>query len=162
MLMDERCCPIQPGFERNPRLPMRFARHRKDTAMKMDGGMLMNRLLMLVLLGGTAYAQTGSSAFSTDGRVSSAPEVQPAFPAVTSAPGDGMKGLPDLLPQPKVNATLMGGALFKVDRVRDQLTLNLFGGGRTRILFDSRTHVYRDGAVASLGDLQNGARVYVD
>jgi hypothetical protein len=124
--------------------------------------MLMNRLLMFVLLGSTAYAQTGLSAFSTDGRVSSAPEVRPAFPAVTSAPGADMKGLPDLLPKPKGNATLMGGTVFKVDRVRDQLTLNLFGGGRTRILFDSRTHVYRDGAVASLGDLQNGSRVYVD
>ena len=42
------------------------------------------------------------------------------------------------------------------------MTLSLFGGGRTRIRFDARTHIYRDGMVAALGDLQNGSRVYVD
>lgn len=73
-----------------------------------------------------------------------------------------MSGLPDLLAQPRGKATLIGGTVFKIDRVRDQMTLNLFGGGKTRILFDARTHIYRDGAEASLGDLKNGSRVYVD
>jgi hypothetical protein len=122
----------------------------------------MNRLLTLIVLAGTAYAQTGSAAFSTNGLVSSAPEVQPTSSTVVSAGGDRMTGLPDLLPQPKGKATLMGGTVLKIDRVRDQMTLSLFGGGRTRILFDARTHIYRDGMVASLGDLQNGSRVYVD
>jgi hypothetical protein len=122
----------------------------------------MNRLLILTLLAGTASAQTGSSAFSTTGRVSSAPEVQPAFSATTSTPVDGGKAWSDLLPQPKGKATLVGGTLLKVDRVRDQMTLNLFGGGRMRILFDARTHIYRDGAPSSLEDLRNGSRVYVD
>jgi hypothetical protein len=121
----------------------------------------MNRLLVLIVLAGTAYGQTGSSAFSTNGHVSSAPEVQPA-PVTASNPVGSMKGLPDLLPQPKGKATLIGGTVLKIDRVRDQMTLNLFGGGKMRILFDARTHVYRNGAVASLGDLQNGSRVYVD
>jgi hypothetical protein len=123
--------------------------------------MFMNRLLMLILLAGVAYAQTGSSAFSTTGRVSSAPEVQPAFPPMSSTP-DAMKALPELLPQPKGKATLIGGTVLKIDRVRDQMTLNVFGGGKMRILFDARTHIYRDGAVSSLRDLQNGSRVYVD
>jgi hypothetical protein len=122
----------------------------------------MNRLLMLILLAGMAQSQTGSSAFSTNARVASAPEVQPAFPAETSTPGGAMKAMPDLLPQPKGKATLIGGTVLKIDRVRDQMTLNLFGGGKMRILFDARTHVYRDGVVSSLGNLQNGARVYVD
>jgi hypothetical protein len=119
----------------------------------------MNRLLMLLLMAGVACAQTGSSAFSTNTRVST--EAKPTFPAMTSTP-DGAKGLPDLLPRPSGKATLIGGTIFKIDRVRDQMTLNLFGGGKMRILFDARTHIYRDGAASSMGDLQNGSRVYVD
>ncbi len=125
--------------------------------------MFMNRLLLLGALAGTAWAQMGSSAFSAERRVSSAPEVPPNTPpVVVVSTANGTNSLPDLLPQPKGKATLIGGTVFKIDRVRDQLTLNLFGGGRTRILFDARTHIYRDGAVASLGDLQDGSRVYVD
>jgi hypothetical protein len=123
--------------------------------------MFMNRLLMLVLMAGTAWAQTGLSAFSTEGHVSSAPELQPVTPA-TSTGKDTSNGLPDLLPQPKGKATLIGGTILKVDRVRDQMTLNVFGGGKTKILFDTRTHIYRDGVLTSAADLQNGARVYVD
>jgi hypothetical protein len=121
----------------------------------------MNALLMLVVLTGMACAQTVSSAFSTNGHMSPAPEAQPASVGTTSALSNGA-AMPDLLPQPQGKATLMGGTIVKVDRVRDQLTLNLFGGGRARILFDARTRIYRDGATAALGDLQNGARVYVD
>jgi hypothetical protein len=124
--------------------------------------MFVNRLLMLVVLGGTAWAQVGSSAFSTEGHVPSAPELQPMTPVVTTTGGNDIKGLPDLLPQPKGKATLVGGTIFKVDRVRDQMTLNIFGGGKTRILFDARTHIYRDGVLTSPADLKNGARVYVD
>jgi len=124
--------------------------------------MFMKRLLILISLAGAACAQTSSSAFSTDGRVPTAPEVQPTAPSMPSTRGDGNSGLPGLLPQPTGKPTLIGGTIFKIDRVRDQMTLNLFGGGRTRILFDARTHIYRDGVVASPGDLQNGARVYVD
>ncbi len=70
--------------------------------------------------------------------------------------------LPDLLPAPRGKITLMGGTVRSVDFVRDQLTLQVFGGGKTTLLFDDRTHVYRDGSVASLQDLQTGARVYAD
>lgn len=124
-------------------------------------GIYMNRLLMLLLLSGVAGAQTGSSVFSTNTRVS-ATEAPPTFPTMTTAPGDAVKALPELLPQPTGKATLIGGTIFKIDRVRDQMTLNLFGGGKMHVLFDARTHIYRDGAASSLGDLQNGSRVYVD
>ncbi|MGH9497957.1 MAG: hypothetical protein ACRD3L_02335 [Terriglobales bacterium] len=87
---------------------------------------------------------------------------QPPSIAFSSTAEKDMKGLPALLPQPKGKATLIGGTVFRIDRVRDQLTLNLFGGGKARILFDARTHIYRDGVAASAADLQNGARVYVD
>jgi hypothetical protein len=122
----------------------------------------MNRLLILVFMAGTACAQMASPAFSTDGRVAPVTEAQPTTSPVTPTRGVDVNGLPDLLPQPKGKPTLISGTIFKIDRVRDQMTLNLFGGGRERVLFDARTHVYRDGVAASFGDLQNGARVYVD
>jgi hypothetical protein len=70
--------------------------------------------------------------------------------------------LPDLLPEPKGKTSLIGGTIRSVDAVRDQLSLQIFGGGKTTLLFDERTHVYRDGEAASLRDLQPGARLYAD
>ncbi len=71
--------------------------------------------------------------------------------------------LPDLPPLSKSKVTLVGGTIEKLDRVRDQLTVRPFGGGsRMKILFDARTHVYRDGQVTSPTDLKKGDRVYVD
>jgi hypothetical protein len=122
-------------------------------------GALLNQLLVVILLAGATCAQVAPSSFVTDGRVVPAPDIQPLAPSVT---GNGLRALPTLLPQPQGQPTLMGGVIFKLDRVRDRMTLDLFGGGKTRILFDPRTHVYRDGMLGSLQDLQNGARVYVD
>lgn len=70
--------------------------------------------------------------------------------------------LPDLPPLSKSKVTLVGGTIEKLDRVRDQLTVRPFGGGRLKILFDARTHVYRDGQLTSPTDLKKGDRVYVD
>ena len=123
----------------------------------------MKRLLVVTLLAGTACAQTGSSAFANPAAAPPAPEIRPNPSSMTSMHGDHIIGLPDdLLPQPKGKVTLIGGTVSKLDRVRDQMTIDLFGGGRTHILFDARTRIYRDGTLASLGDLQNGSRVYVD
>jgi hypothetical protein len=67
--------------------------------------------------------------------------------------------LPDMPPLPRGNSTVMGGAIRKVDRVRDQLTVAVFGGRDIRIQFDERTQVYRDGVRTSLADLRDGERV---
>jgi hypothetical protein len=56
----------------------------------------------------------------------------------------------------------MGGTIRHVDHLRDQMTLQFFGGGTARILFDGRTLMERDGAHASLLDLKDGERVYVE
>jgi hypothetical protein len=83
----------------------------------------------------------------------------------TSNSGSATKtesALPDLLPEPRGKTSLIGGTIRSVDSVRDQLSLQVFGGGKTTLLFDSRTHVYRDGEAASLRDLQPGARLYAD
>jgi hypothetical protein len=66
------------------------------------------------------------------------------------------------LPAPHGKTSLLGGTIRTVDPVRDQLTLLIFGGGKQTILFDDRTHVYRDGQTASLQDLKIGDRIYAD
>lgn len=124
----------------------------------------------LTLLGAAADAQTASALSaaitpSSTGSVaadgSSASADTSAQPNIAPLP-DPLASLPNLLPQPQGNATLMGGTLRKLDMVRDQITLQAFGGSSTRILFDDRTHFYRDGSVGSARDLANGERIYVD
>jgi hypothetical protein len=68
----------------------------------------------------------------------------------------------DLLPQMRGQTTLIGGTVRALDHVRDQITIRAFGGRDFVVLFDDRTHFFRDGAAGSARDLQNGSRVYVD
>ena len=70
--------------------------------------------------------------------------------------------LPDLPSLPHAKASLIGGTIQRVDRVRDQLTLQIFGGGKMKILFDTRTHIYSGNVLGSAPDLRPGSRVYVD
>jgi hypothetical protein len=70
--------------------------------------------------------------------------------------------LPDLPKLPNSKASLIGGTVGRLDRVRDQITVQVFGGGKMKISFDPRTHIYHDGAEASLADLHQGDRVYVE
>jgi hypothetical protein len=72
----------------------------------------------------------------------------------------------DLLPEPpslpQGKATLVGGTLTKLDRVRDQITVRPFGGKDVRILFDGRTQIYRDGTKIPLTELRGAEKIYVD
>lgn len=61
--------------------------------------------------------------------------------------------LPALPPLPAGKSTVIGGSIRDVDFVRDQFTLKVFGGHSMKILFDERTHIYRDGIRTSLRDL---------
>ena len=75
---------------------------------------------------------------------------------------DAASLLPDLPPIPAGKATLIGGTIEKLDHVQDELTLHVFGGDRMRILFDTRTGIYRDGVRIPASELRLGDRVYVD
>ncbi len=126
-----------------------------------------------LLLGSLAYAQapsepsssasaaTSSVISTTDGSIQ---PVQPVAPKDTDPDivADPASLLPDLPPVPRAKATLIGGTVERLDRVRDQVTVRVFGGGRVNILFDPRTRVYRGGAEATLADLREGERVYLD
>lgn len=70
--------------------------------------------------------------------------------------------LPDLPSLPPANATLIGGTIQNLDRVRDQITVQAFGGGKEKIFFDPRTHIYLGTQPGSAADLHLGDRVYVD
>jgi hypothetical protein len=70
--------------------------------------------------------------------------------------------LPDLPTLPPTKASLIGGTIQRVDRVRDQLTVQVFGGGKMKIFFDTRTHIYEGSVLGSTPDLRIGDRVYLD
>ena len=69
---------------------------------------------------------------------------------------------PDIPPLPSGKTTVIGGVVRSVDHMRDQLTLDIFGGGRAKLMFDERTHVLAGTASSSVDDLKPGARVSID
>lgn len=128
----------------------------------------MNRFLGIVLVagcmaGGTAQAQSVVSESTSASRTAPIQPAQPSpeenDPAITLDPASL---LPDLPPLPPAKATLIGGTVERLDRVQDQLTLRVFGGGKMSVLFDTRTHIMRDGNPGSLADLKPGEALYVD
>ncbi|HZP62330.1 MAG TPA: hypothetical protein VFB28_02855 [Terriglobales bacterium] len=122
----------------------------------------------IILLGVIASAQSGTTLPPTMPSSGVGSPDSSAAPPIEANPNAGGSdtaaaiSLPDLLPKPEGNATLVGGTVRKVDLVRDQLMLQVYGGGNQRILFDDRTHFYRDDAQGSIKDLATGERVYVD
>src|SRR5579863_5146641 len=48
---------------------------------------------------------------------------------------------PALPPVPTGKATVIGGSIRNVDRLRDELTLNIYGGHPMRVFFDERTQI---------------------
>jgi hypothetical protein len=124
----------------------------------------MGWLLVLLTLTLTVWGQTSSNPLSTTASLAppapSAPSPNPPVTAGTvSNPGNL---LPDMPQAPNRNVTLIGGIIVRLDPVRDQITLQVFGGGRTVVLFDPRTRVFRSSAAVSVRDLKPGERVYVD
>jgi hypothetical protein len=94
--------------------------------------------------------------------------VQPGQPSIKEAApyaeivADPASLLPDLKAIPQAKATLVGGTIARLDRVRDQVTVQVFGGGRMNALFDPRTRVFLGGKEATLADLKVGERVYLE
>jgi hypothetical protein len=112
----------------------------------------MCRFLVLAILSGVAFAQLAGPKPAQDlGAPSSASGLVGASTGASSLP-----------PAPKGKSTVIGGAIRGVDRVRDQFTLDVFGGRSLKVLFDERTQIYRDGVKSSIRDLRAGGHVSVE
>src|SRR6185437_15819367 len=61
-------------------------------------------------------------------------------------------------PFPSGGTTLVGGTIRDVDRIRNRLVVNVFGGGRWKVSFDERTHIFRNGAETTQLALKKGER----
>jgi hypothetical protein len=114
----------------------------------------MGRFLAVAILSSVAFAQAMSSTGSKSAQDQGA---QPVSRQETA-----LSGPSDLPPMPRGRSTVIGGAIRGVDRVRDQFTLNIFGGRRLKVLFDARTQVYRDGLKSDLRDLHPDDHVSVE
>jgi hypothetical protein len=132
----------------------------------------MGRLLSLMVLGTVA---TGSLVATAAGQMTPSQSIVSDPSAITTARAasqpateasdiaiDPASLLPDLPQLPTAKASLIGGTIGRLDRVRDQITVQIFGGGNMKISFDTRTHVFRDGDQASVSDLRQGDRVYIE
>ncbi len=107
----------------------------------------MKRLLMFAFLSTLMCAQS-APAPATEAKDSPAASI--SLPDQRTAP---LKGKP----------TIIGGTVTKLDLVRDELTVRVFGSKQTmKILFDPRTHIFRDGTPAALHDLRNEDHVSVE
>ena len=68
----------------------------------------------------------------------------------------------DVPPLPTSKISLVGGRVAKIDRVRNRLTVQVYGGGKMEMSFDERSHIYRDGVETTQLGIRKGDRVYVD
>jgi hypothetical protein len=107
-------------------------------------GARMKQFLAFALLPTLLYAQSNVPA-SAD---STAPSLSP------SQEGS---------PLPKGKSTIIGGTVTKLDLVRDELTVRVFGSKQTmRIFFDPRTRIFRDARPVAFNQLRNGDHVSVE
>lgn len=64
---------------------------------------------------------------------------------------------------PKKEMSLIGGTATKVDKIRNRVQLQPFGGGKkVSVRFDDRSHIYRDGRETTATGINAGDRIYVD
>lgn len=75
---------------------------------------------------------------------------------------DGHDPILDAPPMPRTTTSLVGGTISSVDRMRNRLTVHVFGGGHWTVNFDERTHIFHNGAETTQLALKKGERVYVD
>ena len=120
-----------------------------------------------------AAAPTQAPDAASSPKAGSTPASSPANTPAANEPADNADAAADtsvdpasLLPAvpslPPQKASLIGGTVDKMDRVRDVLTVRVFGGGKMKIYFDPRTKILRNGDPALPSDLHRGDHVSID
>jgi hypothetical protein len=113
---------------------------------------------------GTGYPSTAQPASTA----TPVPQAQPKTDILDSSATsgalvtDGHDPILDPAPMPRTTTTLVGGTITGVDRMRNRLTLHVFGGNRWTVNFDERTHIFHNGRETTQMALKKGERVYVD
>ena len=116
------------------------------------------RFLVLALFSGLAWGQMASSIEP----VNSASQAMQSASTPEEPVADANSLLPNLPALPTNKATLIGGTISNLDRVRDQIVLRAFGGRSIKVLYDGRTHIWTDGTQATTRDLNIGQKAYID
>lgn len=75
---------------------------------------------------------------------------------------DGHDPILDAAPVPRTTTTMVGGTISGVDRLRNKMTVHVFGGGHWTVNFDERTHIFHNGRETTQLAIKKGERVYVD
>jgi hypothetical protein len=75
---------------------------------------------------------------------------------------DGHDPILDPAPMPRTTTTLVGGIITGVDRLRNKMTVHVFGSGHWTVNFDERTHIFHNGRETTQLAIKKGERVYVD
>jgi Domain of unknown function (DUF5666) len=130
-------------------------------------------LAAAIITGARAQQVLSSSSESPEAPESStitpaavSPAKQPVDPSLEAdgpdSSVDPVSLLPNLASLSSKKTSLVGGTIEKLDRVRDQFTMRIFGGGKMTVYFDPRTHIYSGGSEATAADLHLGDRVSVD
>jgi hypothetical protein len=118
------------------------------------------------LFSGLALAQSQPSATSPNGETPGTSTTR-SQPKPSPTPDDTEKQatikalIPDAPALPKGQPSLIGGTIVNLDRVRDCLTIRVFGGKDMKVWFDGRTEIYRGEQKARLRDLKQGDRVHL-
>jgi hypothetical protein len=125
---------------------------------------MRNRLLLsmagILLIAALAVAQIPSEAGA---QYSALQPIRTAQAGTVAVPGpQDPDPLLDLPPVPKDGETLVGGIIFKLDRVRDRIVVKPFGGGQLEIAFDPRTKIVRGEQTAGSRDLKVGERIHIE
>lgn len=79
-----------------------------------------------------------------------------ALPLATQAPMEEARGAH------RARSTVMGGEIKRVDAVRDELLLKVFGRGQVKVLFDEKTAVFVDGKAVATSSLAAVDRASVE
>jgi Domain of unknown function (DUF5666) len=111
-----------------------------------------------------AWPQTGTGPDSDSSHSINAPghPDQSAKQQAVMPPNQAPDKLFDLPRLKESRASLIGGTLDSIDRLRSRFVVRPFGQGKVTIAFDPRTQFVRGAEVAAPQDMHRGDRVYVE